>query len=216
MPPPPTGSRESFADPNYASSYFHLANLYALTPERVWALLYGETFILLEPGSPRTEVISRVLFSMYNEAIEGSGDSLRLSFSKQMSMTVDDLTNLKLPFPMLYGTAMSLAATETLPLPYTGEVTPALLHELRANFLLRWDENPLTEDRSNPLFDYQRALREAGHQQIYNRWLLSEADEEGFTEWYNAHEEDFDLFALYIRNNPFTQTKENYLSRNRL
>lgn len=70
-------------DPDYPSNYYWASRLYAQTPERVWALIYGEVFINLEKESPRGDEISKLMFETYQKSINKTSDtSVSFEFSK--------------------------------------------------------------------------------------------------------------------------------------
>src|SRR6202012_1955967 len=54
-------------DPNYSSNYYHASKYYFFTFDKVWALVYGETFVNLESYSKRTAEIKELLLEGYKK-----------------------------------------------------------------------------------------------------------------------------------------------------
>lgn len=72
-------------------------------------MLYGETFINLEQNTARTEAMSETIYVAYRNAIELKGDSAEVDFARKMNLTisVSDLMDLKLPAPMVFELGMT-------------------------------------------------------------------------------------------------------------
>lgn len=199
------------ADPNYASNYFHLASLFSNTEEHLWTVLYGEMFLNLEPNTKRTEAISEVVYNGYRSAIKLEGDSARVDFVRNMTMTISDLTNLKLPAPMVFGTTMALATTVV-----NGEddVNCTTLHKLRSGFLQSWHAEGHDEKYPNAVIERMKTIEEAGHLEAYNHWLVSMGDPVGWEFWVDSHKEEFSAFADWFNENGATVEKGKGLTRN--
>lgn len=197
-------------DPNYPSNYFHLANLFALTKEHIWTVLYGEMFLNLEPGTSRTEVISETVYNGYQRAIELKGDSARVSFVKSMTLSMTDLTDFKLPAPMVFGTSMTVGT-----IAVTGEtdLNSTSLHKIRKGFLEFWDKNGHFDIYPNTVIDRMKAIQEAGHLETYNHWLLSAGDPVGWEFWADSHKEEFNAFIEWFNANGMQVEKGKEMTR---
>lgn len=198
------------ADPNYASNYFHLANLFAQTEEHIWTVLYGEMFLNLEPGTARTEIISKVIYGGYRNAIELNGDTARVDFVQNMTMNVEDLLSLKLPAPMVFGTTMMMA---TVRAEGEDDVNCTTLHALRSAFLENWYAEGHQETYPNPVIERMKTIATAGHQEAYDHWLVREGDPVGWEFWVDANKEAFNAFAEWFQENPASVEKGEGLTR---
>ncbi len=197
-------------DPNYASNYFHLANIFAQTEEHIWTVLYGETFINLEPGSGRTQAMSKTLYQAYQKAIDLRGDSAKVDFVRQMTMTISDLTSLKLPAPMMFGKAMTMG---TLAVTGQTETDATNLLKIRTAFLDNWYDEGHAETYPNVLIDRLRALQGAGHLEAYNYWIFSQGDPVAYEFFTSDNATAFRAFAEWFGDHPLDIPQDRALTR---
>ncbi len=189
-------------DPKFPSNYYWASKIYCNTTEGVWGMLYGELFMNLERNSKRTGEISKLLFDTYKSGITFSGDtSVGISFSKNNFISTDDLKdtkNFKLPF----GTG---CYEPVLGFSIIGEtqIDLASLNRIRNNFIVTYFSKGFSAKYPNVLFDYQKKIKDAGHIEAYNHWILMKGDEEGFDRWHAANRTQWDAFAKWFNDNPF-------------
>lgn len=185
------------ADPSFSSNYYRAAQLYCSSEEEVWGMIYGEIFINMEPTSERSQETSRMLYKTYESEIV-LGDSVSsVSFSRSAIVLNEktDPADFKLPFPLM-------VYEPNLMLSIIGEtkISLASLNAIRTRFL----ENYLrtsAADYPNMLFDYQKKVRDAGHLEAYNYWLLRSGNPSEFNTWLETHEEAFKAFAGWFNEN---------------
>jgi Tfp pilus assembly protein PilF len=171
-------------DPNYSSNYYNAARYYFLTYDKVWSLLYGETFINLESYSRRTVEIKDLLLEGY----------------KKLFTETDILKhqNTKSPFVAAY-----LNIISKLSFTVAGGVTAESLTILRTKFILNWFE---TYPANFPfrLFDYERQLLKEGMYNAYNQWIFGAAqDLPAFQTWSNAHADEYTRFTNFQKGRIF-------------
>ena len=164
-------------DPNYSSNYFWATKIYCSSTEEVWGMIYGEIFMNLERNSKRTAEISKLLFDTYKSEITFTSDtSLSVSFSKNTSINISDLTDpnkMKLPFgigvyePTLMFSILSVKAIDI-----------NSLDTIRSTFVDNYFKNGHDKTYPNVLFSYQKQVKEAGHIEAYNHWILMKGDED--------------------------------------
>lgn len=185
-------------EPNYSSNYFHLANLYARTNEHIWTVLFGEIFMNLERSTARTEAMSETIYIAYRNAIDLQGDSARVNFARNMTLSVDDLMDFKLPAPMAFGLGMTFGTTAV-----TGqtEVNSTTLNAIRTSFLEFWADNDHGTTYPNVLIEYQQKVKELGYLEAYNNWLFSQGDPVGWEFWVDAHHDEFNDFLEWYTDN---------------
>jgi len=63
------------------------------------------------------------------------------------------------------------------------------------------------------LFDYQQQLRQSGHFEAYNYWLMSKGDEEAWKLWVDAHPTHWEEFICWFKGNPLQVMDENKFYR---
>jgi tetratricopeptide (TPR) repeat protein len=198
------------ANPKYPSNYYASAAIFALSSEKVWAVLYGEIFMNLERASPRTEAMSKVLYETYRAGIRPADTSLAISFTKNYNIVITDSTlsekgGVKLPFAAIAFEGSMLVSSVT-------EKTIDLdaLDRIRSRFIDHYYEKGLNEKYPVVLFDYQKQIKDAGHFEAYNHWLLMKGDEPAFNKWRSQNEEKWKAFIAWYKENPLKLDKDNF------
>lgn len=186
-------------DPSFPSNYYWVTKLYCSSTEEVWGLIYGEIFMNLERNSKRTAEISKLLYNTYKNEIKFTSDtSITVSFCQQMTMNVDALAdpkNIKLPFCMIYEPTLLMS----IDLGKTIDINS--LDQIRTRFVDNYFNNERDKVYPNVLFSYQKTVKDAGHIEAYNHWILMKGDEEGFNKWKSENTEKWDNFIKWFTEN---------------
>jgi len=187
-------------DPKFASNYYWASKIYCSSTESVWGLIYGEIFINLEQTSKRTTEISKKLFETYKKNISLESDtSFGVTFSKNNIINLSDLkdvTKFKLPFGT--GCYEFLMITAIF-----GEKSINLrsLDSIRSRFIKNYFSKDFPQKYPNVLFDYQKKIKEAGHFDAYNYFILSGGDTESFQDWIKNNKEKWTNFTVWFSKN---------------
>lgn len=186
--------------PGFSSNYYWAAKIYCSSTEEVWGMIYGEIFMNLERNSRRTAEISKLLYDTYKSEITFSGDtSVSVSFSQNATINIDDLKDpgkFKLPFGVgAYEPTLSLAVISVK------TIDIHTLDKIRSTFVDNYFSMGLDKNYPNVLFSYQKKLKEAGHLEAYNHWILMKGDEDAFDNWQAENKEKWDNFVLWFSEN---------------
>ncbi len=198
-------------DPAYPSNYYRATLIYLGSTEKLWGMIYGEIFMNLERNSKRTEEISRLLYDSYKTQIEFTSDSsVKVSFSKNNMISLEDLKNLE-NFRLPYGVGVY---EPTLLLAIDGEKQMDInsLDRVRRRFITEYYNSGHDKDYPNVLFDFQKQLLDSGHLEAYNHWILLKGEEDGFIEWQNADYEKWRSFVEWFENNRLILDQESKFS----
>ena len=199
--------------PMFASNYYRAAQFFAYSSEVVWSMIYGEIFMNIQPVGERNGEISGLLFNNYKEHIVFSGDSVEVDFSHlaDVAESADSLATafnklmniMNPPFGPIYAAGIESAVT--------GEesVTLESLHRIRTKLieycLQDLDENTRRVSYDNPIvvpfLEYMRKVRDAGHLEAYNYWILHNGDKAGFGEWVGKNRQKFNEFVSWFERN---------------
>jgi len=186
--------------PTYPSNYYWAAKIFCSSTEEVWGMIYGEIFMNLERNSRRTVEISKLLFDTYKSEIKFTSDtSLSVSFSQNNTMNASDLTDpkkFKLPFGMgayEFTLMLSISNVKTIDIN--------TLDNIRSNFIDNYFAKGLHKTYPNILFDYQKQIKDAGHLESYNHWILMKGDEDGFEKWHANNKDKWDAFVKWFSDN---------------
>ena len=154
-----------------------------------------------------------MLFDTYKSEIKATSDSSwSISFSQNATINIGDmseLTSLKLPFgSFVYeqGIILSMVLGKSVDLKS--------LSSLRSTFVDFYFDNNHQEIYPNVLFDFQKKIKEFGHMEAYNYWVLMMGDEEGFAAWHEENGEKWDNFIEWFSENPIEVNDSNKFFRN--
>ncbi|MDZ4746196.1 MAG: tetratricopeptide repeat protein [bacterium] len=198
-------------EPAYVSNYLHAAEYYYHTPESVWAMIYGELFLNLEPKTPRTIQISKQLYDTYKaDLIVTTKDSISVSFSKKPTMTANELSNApknKISFETVYKSIhLQCLANES-------EINLSSVNRMRKSFIERYFGSGFDKSHPNILFDYQKRVLDAGHFEAYNYELLKSGNQEEYETWKAANPRKNQEFAVWTAINPLVLDEQHKFYR---
>lgn len=211
--------------PMYPSNYYRAAKIFLDSDQEVWGMIYGEIFMNLERGSKRTEEISKLLYYTYKGEIKFDSDtSVSVSFARSNNtIYLDPGQNKKAQAASLASQMMtSLGGSYansvyemTLVKSIIGEkvINLASLDRIRTKFLKAYEQQG--EDTVHPvvLFDFQKKIRDAGHLEAYNYWILGQGDEKALEEWSSEHQQQWNDFMKWFKENRIKITGENVFTR---
>ena len=200
-------------EPSQPAPYYRLALLYAMSYEPFWAIMYGEAARLLclnvEAYHGRSAEMSELLYELYKENIsfstEGDSTVIHTTLTKNYSITLtQDSTLYLLPLPIAFEQGMLLG------LAPEKEFSLQSLINARGRFIdLIYEE--LNDYYDVSILDFQHQVRENGHWQAYNMFLLCHGDTAAYKQWVASDptaEAQTDAFAEWYLEHPFTPTVE--------
>ena len=170
-------------DPLNPDPYLQLTRIYAASDRPVWALLYGEAFLLLEPYSARSAEVSALLVAVHGR------------LARQAPRASQD--------------------------PYEAALTTGLSNALNASGgradlpgIVAWRQAlPDHLSASDPLIDWHRRLRDAGHLEAYSWWLLRAGDPESFAVWTADHESEVQALRDFLNAEAFQPGRDGLIGR---
>ena len=191
-------------DPEFSSNYYWATKIYCNSQEEVWGMIYGEIFINLEKRNyKRIEEISELLFKTYKSEIQLKNDtSISVSFCNNtfpdiQSINITDSNNLKLPFSMIYEQTLLLSLISVK------NIDVSSLSQVRSKFIDHYFNANSDKSYPNILFSFQKKLKDSGHFEAYNYWVMRKGDEESFYVWKSQNKEKWDAFVKWSKSNPF-------------
>jgi hypothetical protein len=182
---------------NYSQpeTYEGLAATFANTTEKVWGVVYGETFCNLSSDLERSKKVGTLVYDLYAKSLStksGGGLSINLTESAQAS-------GRQPPFESQFEMAFLMGAV-----PLGGEASPLSIKKLisiRKNQLSLWKQKNLPETE---LTRRQQAILTAGHFDAYNYWLFQGARPDEFSQWMADHQPEFQSWKEWQGKNRFT------------
>lgn len=193
-------------EPSLASPYYHLAKLYSMSTEPVWALVYGQVACLLEPGTNRSIEMSKLMYDIYQDHIQIDNEQGTIKSTLTETHTINinqDTSVIEIPLPLGYEAAMlrSLAGTTSLDLKNLVEVKRRFIEEFHRMYKDYYDVSILN-------FDYK--VLKSGYWEPYCMWLLQSGDEEAFGQWLESDSASaaMEAFVDWYNQDIFKPTKE--------
>lgn len=191
--------------PEYAPSYLRCAEAQFKTGENTfWGMIDGEIFMNLEPDSERSREFAVDLATVYMKNIKIENGKVSVSFCKDASQKEDGGVVLynKSRFETPYG----LNGYE-MPIAYAAsaekELTAVALLNIRVRFLGWYDSLRVDSVYGrNVLFDYQRKIREAGHELAYHIWIMERAVPELAKRYTTKFPTEYKAFLAWRKANP--------------
>lgn len=194
-------------NPNYSTNYYKLAKIFSFSDEKIWTLIYGELFVLLEPLTARTEEISKLLFQTYQEIYDEENNYTNIDvltikgfqIIEEIHRDPTQANNSQFPFEGVYAYAFLSSSIH-----FKDKIDFATISKIRKSFLYFWfDGYQFHNIYQNNLFDHQQLMLDNDVFETYTYWLLSQGNREEFQIWFNQNEEKVSQFASWFDRNQF-------------
>ena len=201
------------ADPRQPSAYYCLALLYADSYEPFWGIMYGEAAQILclnyDKYAKWSEQMSELVYQLYKEHInitnEGDETRIHTTFTKMNEISATkDSSQVFMPLPLAFDDEMTGA------LKPEKEITLQSLIDVRGRFIDSFYER-FHDYYDVSILDFQRQVRESGHWQAYNMFLLAHGDMDAYQQWRATDptaDEQLGAFARWYNDHPFTPSTE--------
>jgi tetratricopeptide (TPR) repeat protein len=181
------------ADAAHSGNYFHAAKYYYAMADKVWSIVYGETFLNLESYSTRTAEMKTILLESYKKFFTQSEVFKQYNAKKKLPFEEAFLETLN---------AQSGAAAQG--------ITVGSLTAIRTRFILDWFEKYATRFPHRMIDQQQYFVRE-GLYEAYNQWLFGAASNAmEHQHWTQTHPTEQQAFNQYQRNRVFRMPAGQY------
>ncbi len=178
-------------DPPYPSNYFNACKFYHASGDKIWAALYGEIYVNIDPLNARTVEIKDILLEDYTYMLT--------------ALVNEGMPKEKNKFAQKVFTTFNRQADVV-----KMGISTATLTMLRTRFILDWYQDK-TDRFPCALFEYHQQLLRLGLFDAYNQWLFGSAENlSGFQFWTQLHNLEYGSFVKYQRSNVFSVPKGQY------
>jgi hypothetical protein len=106
-----------------------------------------------------------------------------------------DPNNFKLPFCMIFEPTLIMS------IAFEKSIDITSLDKIRSLFIDNYFKNDRDKTHPNVLFSYQKKVKDSGHIEAYNHWILMKGDEDGFVKWQSANKDKWDSFVGWFSDN---------------
>ncbi len=178
-------------DPIYARNYFNACKYYENT-ELIWSIIYGETYVNLDPLNQKTPEIKDILLNNYKAYF---ADLLNEKYIKEKNKFIQKvLSKLSKQFDIVAEKG----------------ITTATLTMIRTKFILEWFKDK-PEKYPFKLFDMHLKLLREGMFESYNQWIFGSAENlSAFQGWTQLHSQEYFEFMQYFKTNSFKPVKDEF------
>lgn len=178
-------------DQQFAGNYYNATRFYNINTNRLWSVIYGEIFLLLEPESGRTPEIKNALLENYKKLL-----------------TEDDIVpNPKGKSPFEKALAQTLLKEKQV---ISFGINAESLTMLRTRFILDWN-NLYKKKYPFVLFDIQTHMLEEGNFDAYNQWIFGTVQNlAAYQNWINVHPDEYSSFSNFQKGRTFKFPKGQY------
>ena len=178
-------------DPIYTRNYFNACKYYE-NLEPIWSIIYGETYVILDPLNQKTPEIKDILLSNYKNYFADLSNERYLKEKNRFMQKV--LSNISKQFDIVAEKG----------------ITTSTLTMIRTKFILDW-YNDKTEKYPFKLFDFHLKLLREGLFESYNQWLFGSSENlPSFQNWTQLHNQEYNEFMLNFKANPFKPVKDQF------
>lgn len=177
-------------EPSFPLNYYQLAKYFNQESNSLWALLYAEIYLNLDPYSQRTAEMKKLLLENYQLLIRPSIATLP-AFKEKNKKHVKET-----PFESTFKNALLEHAAVTM-----NGINIESITMLRTRFLISWQSHQ--QEYPFTLFNFQNNLLQNGYFEAYNQWLFgSFIDSQDFGAWIRKHQQLYTEFENWFKNNP--------------
>lgn len=185
-------------DPNYDASYYRLANLYAMSTDPVWAVMYAQNYQLQASKYDRLMEMGKLIYDLYRENVTRKDGKWEVTFTKTVNLSAYASQDCDLPYNGFFDYTHKVVLDEG---GIAGDtLTLADVARLHRKYVEIADTT--AHDYYNvPVLDMERAALHEGYLDGYIMWMLRGADAgfgnkyfgteqcdsvvDAFVEWYN-------------------------------
>lgn len=165
-------------DPSFSRNYYNAARFYYLTTDKVWGIIYGETFLYLEPFSSKAPEMKELLMESYK----------KLFSNADLELNNKEKNNFVKNYLQCMNRQSSLAVMS---------INVETLTMIRTRFILDWN-NVSGIRYAFHLFDYHKQLLQDGMFDAYNQWLFGSVQNlAGFQNWITTHNTEYNDFSNF-------------------
>lgn len=179
-------------------SYEMLSDVFSGTTEKVWAIVYAETYCNMEPFSKTTRALSKRIPTLLQNSVSNDKNTISISLTKSAEVSEDRISSGQLPFETNYETSWALALVTA-----NDAKTPSTLadmNKVRQAQIAIWLEKKLP---SNEFINRLLTIKAAGHLEAYNYWLFASSFPKEFEAWKINNSTKYRSWVSWLNDNKF-------------
>ena len=168
-------------DPGFSKNYYNACRYYFFTTDKIWSIIYGETFINMEPFSNRTPEIKGILLESYKKLFAAADFTLPAGVGNNK-------------FAEAYIKTIGKQNTVA-----TAGINTETLTMIRTRFILDWYQD-YADKFPHKLFEFHRQLLQEGMFDAYNQWVFESVQNlAAYQNWTVLHAAEYNDFTKFQR-----------------
>ncbi|MBL0055659.1 MAG: hypothetical protein IPP31_05585 [Chitinophagaceae bacterium] len=159
-------------DPGFSKNYYNACLFYYFSTDKIWSLLYGETFLNIEPRSSLAGEVKNILLEGYK----------KLFAEVDLEKGITDPNSFTAAYLQTMNKQSQIAAMG---------ITTESLTMIRTRFILEWyPEN--AKKYPFKLFELHQQLLQEGMFDAYNQWIFTAAQSlPVYQNWTTTHAQEY-------------------------
>ena len=181
-------------DPAYSKNYYNASRYYYTTEDNLWAAIYGEIFVNMDPFGSNTAELKNQLLELYKK-IFSNPDLLKARKNASSFETAFLASLQKQSSQAVFG------------------INTSALIMIRTRFVLDWFQSQ-GDKYPHQLFEMHQQLLRTGLFEAYNQWLFAPAENlSAYQNWINTHQALNKDFVALQKNRQFKMPANQYYQK---
>ena len=198
--------------PDFDSNYFHLAEIYTMSDNPLWAIFYAEVVCNITSSTERRDIMGKAIYDIYNMNITTDGKDIKLDFVSSQSAAIGrDSTQNQVPIDLSYAMLLynNLYARKDDFLK-SGKLSISQLTDLRERTFQDLDSLGQEGYYNIGLLNYYRQVIKSGHWEAYNMFLMQKGNPDEADQWIKepGNKEKLTEFLSWFRDNRYVPSQE--------
>ena len=177
-------------DPSYNKNYYNAARYYFFSADNVWAIIYGEMYVNMDPLNIKTPEIKQLILDSYKKLF--------------VEPIIEKPAKDKSSFIKFYIEVLNKQNGLT-----AGGINAEILSMIRSRFIIDWFSG--NNKPAFKLFTYHQQLLREGMFEAYNQWLFGATENlSAYENWIKTHAAENESFLGLQKSRMFKVPADQY------
>jgi tetratricopeptide (TPR) repeat protein len=187
-------------NPAFAENYYHLANFYSDSSNRIPAILYAEIYLNLQRNKAQAAEVNKLICKLYNQSIMMMADSsVTLHLTDRNTGQFNNADSVK-NFCEAVNNTYYITGTKLKGKKLKAGIEAVI--SVRETFIKTWFEQKYNMKYPFSLFEFEKQLLDAGHFGSYSQWVMMKCNATEFQAWHKEHSKQYADFVEWYKKHP--------------
>jgi len=187
-------------NPAFAENYYHLANFYSDSSNRITSMLYAEIYLNLQSNKAQAVEVNKLICKLYNQSIMMMADSSVILHVSDRNTDQFSKANSVANFCEAVNHTYYITGTKLKGKKLKAGIEAVIA--VRETFIKTWFEQKYNLKFPFSLFDFEKQLLDAGHFGSYSQWVMMKCNMADFQTWYKEHSQQYADFVAWYKKHP--------------